>query len=208
MIENVGFHRTRHQASEAGFALVVPAREIKGARGPVSGVGEIQIQVAVVVVVKENRGLRVSDVAHARFRGNVLEGAVPTVVKEHVASACAGHEEVGPTVVVVIGERRADGNPVAQADPGLRCHVLEGAVPAIAVEGVRAVLVEEVDVVATIVVVVADRQARAVVIQIDAESLSLFSRQEVHPKRDASLLSALLKPRPSTGPSTLVPAEE
>jgi len=39
-------------------------------------------------------------------------------------------------------------------------------------------LVEEVEVLATIVVVVADRQSSAVIIQVDAESLALFPRQE------------------------------
>jgi hypothetical protein len=66
------------------------------------------------------------------------------------------------------------------------------------------VLVQKVDVFVTVVVVVADRQTRAVIIEIDAEPLSLFPRQKIHPKRDSCLLRALLKTRSSGGWSSPV----
>src|SRR2546421_666258 len=78
-------------------------------------------------------------------RGYVLEGAVPPVVPQHVASPGTGHKQVGPTVVVVIGERGPHGDPVAEGDAGLRGDVNERPVALVTVERVRPELVEEVD---------------------------------------------------------------
>jgi hypothetical protein len=47
-----------------------------------------------------------------------------------------------------------------------------------------------------------------VIIEIDAEPLSLLPRQKIHPKRDPCLLRALLKTRSSGGCSSPVPTQE
>src|SRR2546425_13354393 len=116
VVQNVGFRGTGLEVLEVGLALEVAGGGVEDVGGPLCGVGEKQVKVAVVVVIKEYRGLRVSDVAQPGGRGDVLESAVPPVVPQHVASPGSGHEEVGPTVVVVIGERGRDGDPVADYD--------------------------------------------------------------------------------------------
>src|SRR5439155_24353492 len=122
----------------------------------------------------------------------------PPVVEQHVPAPGAGYEQVGPTVVVVVGERGPDGDPIAEGDPRLRGDVEERAVARIAVQGVRPLLVEKVDVLVAILVVIAHRQARAVIVQVDAEPLALFLWQAMHPKRDPGLPGALLKTRSSS----------
>src|SRR5437773_10377443 len=79
-------------------------------------VGEKQIEIAVVVVIEKHRGLRMADVAQPGLRRDVFEGAVPPVVEQRVPAPGAGYEQVGPTVVVVVGERGPDGDPIALGD--------------------------------------------------------------------------------------------
>jgi len=54
-----------------------------------------------------------ADVAQPGGRGDVLEGNVPPVVEQHVATPGGGHKQVGPAVVVVVRERGSNGNPLA-----------------------------------------------------------------------------------------------
>src|SRR5437870_7018920 len=204
VIKNVGFLGTGQQTAEVGLALVGPCRGVEDVGGPMRRVGEKQIEIAVVVVIEKHRGLRMADVAQPGFRRDVFEGAVPPVVEQRVPAPGAGYEQVGPTVVVVVGERGPDGDPIAQRDPRLRGDVDERAVALVAVQGVRPVLVEKVDVLVAIVVVIAHRQARAVIVQVDAEPLALFLRQVMHPKRDPGLPGAVLKTRSSPGSLCLV----
>src|SRR4029077_20214397 len=132
-------------------------------------------------------------------RSDVLEGAVPPIVEQHVAAPGGGYVQVFPTVVVVVRERGSYENPAGEGHARLCGDVDERPVAHVAVQGVPAQLVEKVDVLAAVVVVIADRQSRPVIVQIDVELLALFLREVMHPKRDPGFLSALLKASHSSG---------
>ena len=57
VVEDVVLDRTIHQALETRLALVVPTRKIEVVGGPVGGVGEKEIEQAVVVVVEKGSAL-------------------------------------------------------------------------------------------------------------------------------------------------------
>ncbi len=129
--------------------------------------------------------------SEAGLAGDVFEGAVAAVAKEDVAAARAGDEQVLASVVFIIGPRGAHADAVAEADAGLLRHILEGAVALVAIEDVTAQLVAEVNVVLAVAVEVADRDAAAVVVEVDLELRALLAGQEVHPPGDPRGLSFL-----------------
>jgi len=57
------------------------------------------------------------------------------------------------------------------------------------------VLVEEIDILAAIDIVVAHCQSGPVIVQVDAEALTLLPGKQIHVKGEARLLRALLKTR-------------
>ncbi len=135
--------------------------------------GDKQIEAAVAIVIAPGgagvpgRGIGQS---HAGFLCNVGKCAVVIVVVEAVA-APVGHEDVGPAVIVVIGNGHAKA-PAVVGDAGLLRNVGEGSIVIVVEEGgVRRRLftgerveggpVHDVDVHPTIVVVVNEADAGA-----------------------------------------------
>src|SRR5207302_505762 len=198
---------------------------------PAEHAGHEQVQEPVLVIVEDGRVPGPAAAAETGAVGNVGEGPVAIVAVENIEFLGSGHEGsevglalVGPCrgvedvggpmrrvgekqieiAVVVVIEKHRGLRVTDVAQPGFRRDVFEGAVARVAVQGVRPVLVEKVDVLVAIVVVIAHRQARAVIVQVDAEPLALFLRQVMHPKRDPGLPGALLKARSSTGSLCLV----
>ncbi|HEV2672621.1 MAG TPA: hypothetical protein VGU74_16115 [Gemmatimonadales bacterium] len=159
-------------------------------------IGDEEIEEAVVVVIKEHRGLRVADMTDAGRSGDILERAVSPVVPQHVATAGGGDEEIGPAVVVVIGECGCYADPIAQRHPGMRRHVSERPVAIVAIQGAGPVLVDEVDVVTPVIIDVADRESRAVIVEIDAKPLALLHGEVVHAKHNSGHCRAVTEPGP------------
>src|SRR5262249_47199666 len=104
------------------------------------------------------------------------------------ATASAGNEQVLLAVVVVIGPGGGNADAVAEADAGLLGYVCEGAVALVAVEGVFAQLVDEVNVVEAVAVEVTHGHTAAVVVQVHLEPLPLLFGQERHLEGQARFL--------------------
>jgi hypothetical protein len=122
---------------------------------------------------------------------DVGEGAIAVVAEEHVAAARARHVQVRLAVVVVVHPGRGHADAVAQRHAGLGGDLLEGAVPLVAVQGIRVQLVAEVNIVQAVAVEVADRNAAAVVVEVDLERLALLVGEEAHPPRQPHFRGAL-----------------
>src|SRR5262249_22074521 len=133
--------------------------------GPLGGVGDEEIEIAIVVIVEKESPLGMADVVQAGLLGGLLEGAVALVAVKEIAAPGAGDIQVLPTVVPGVGKDGGHADAVAHADAGLLRHVGEGAVLVVAVQGVAAKLVGEVDVVVAVAVEVGDGDAAAVVVQ-------------------------------------------
>ena len=97
---------------------------------------EVEIEAAVAVVVGSGGvgecALRL--LREAKCIALEGEGAVAAILKEQRAGS-AQNEKVLQSVVAEVGEESA-GGVVEDADAGLFSHVIEGAVPAIAIEAV------------------------------------------------------------------------
>src|SRR5205085_2702501 len=87
-------------------------------------VGDVEVEVAVVVVVGPRAAHRVPLVVYAR-PGSDIDEVTGAVVAEQAVTTVVRDEEVGMTVVVVVGERRAERCAPAVRDPSLRCLVPE-----------------------------------------------------------------------------------
>jgi hypothetical protein len=125
--------------------------------------------------------------------GDVLEGSVAHVAEQDVAPACGSHEQIEATVVVIVDEGGSHANAREHAHAGLFRDIFEGAVALVAVEGTGPELVDEIDIVQAVAIEIADRDAAAVVVEVDLESLSLFVAEELHLPGDADLGGALAK---------------
>ncbi len=130
--------------------------------------GDVQVEPAVPVGIEEG-GRRVpARRLDADPRRDVLEAPAAKVAVEHVAAEVRD-QDVGPAVVVVVGDRRARSPFALASDAGAVRHVLESAVGALVIEGVLAPLddpraveppaVDEVDVESAVPVVVEERRA-------------------------------------------------
>src|SRR5262249_38054111 len=119
---------------------------------PLGRVGDEQVEIPVVVVVEENRPLRVADMLQARRLGDLLEDAATLVAEEEVAAARAGDEQILAAVVPGVGEDGGDANAVAHANARLLRDVREAAVAVIAEQGIAAELIGEIDVVVTVAI--------------------------------------------------------
>ena len=97
---------------------------------------DVEVRPAVPVVVERRGGRAVVVQGHARLPSHFLERAVAAVAIEEVRPEEVRDVQVGPAVVVVVERECADGFPVLARDAGLRGHVLEGPVAAVAVEPV------------------------------------------------------------------------
>src|SRR5689334_10299138 len=132
------------------------------------------------------------NVRYSRFFSDILECPIATVVEESVAAASGGDEQVLVAIVIVVGKRRGNRDTAIDSDACFCRHIFECSVALVSVECVRTALVREVDVVATIIVEVPDRQAGSMVVEIDPASLrALLVGQVVHLEFDPSPFPAL-----------------
>ena len=114
-------------------------------------VEEVHVQVAVSVVVEEERLCGVAHVLESQLPRAVGERAIAIVHVEHVASphgeiAHAGHVQVEPAIAVDIGHRDARGPSAAAAHPRALGHVLERVIPFVEIEPVGAAVRGEIQV--------------------------------------------------------------
>src|SRR5260370_31501534 len=93
-----------------------------------------KIEQAVAVVVEPARGDGPGLGMDASFGGDVFERAIAAIAVQNVA-AHAGHEEVGMSVVVVIGCGGAHAVAFA-THAGARGHIVEYTIAAVAIETV------------------------------------------------------------------------
>ena len=138
-----GVRQARRADAERGAPLAEQAGAVVDVqRAALAGqLGDEEVLVAVVVEVAgvdSHVGLGVAARAERRSRGQraVVEGAVAPVHPQLVLALIVGDEEIEPAVAVEIGRCRAEGRPELAAHPGRRGHVLEDAVPPVAVEQV------------------------------------------------------------------------
>ncbi len=132
----VGDAGRRGDVDEGPVALV--AKQLAGEGIVVVGfVADVEVEVAVVVVVCPRRGLgRIVDRCQAGGEGHVREGAVAVVVQQRVGDtpvaaepAAAQDQQVGGAVVVVVGLHQVE-PPVQTSEPGRLAAVAKGAVAA------------------------------------------------------------------------------
>ena len=168
VIEDAGFGTFRMQVSGEG---VLERHVVLGVPLATNGIGRVpsdvdqeQIELAVVVVVEEHRGRRVSRVVEAGRHGNVFEVPLAVVLEEHVAAADRGHVEVLVAVVVDIGEGGRDVDLARNRHAGRGCDVLEAPAAEIPPQLVAAHLADEVDVGAAVAVDVSNRHPRPVIV--------------------------------------------
>jgi hypothetical protein len=95
-------HAARHGILGEDARAVVQVEEVARIR---IGRG-VQVEIAVVVDVRERRAARALRIAEVRRDGDVLEGAVAAVAIERVVVA-AGEVEVGEPVAVAVADGRA-----------------------------------------------------------------------------------------------------
>ena len=139
----------------AAAGAVVPEEGVcREAAGAVDIVDEVEVEVAVAVVVAPGGGRAGGLVPEAGPFRDVGEAPTSIVVEEDVA-AVTEHVEVGPAVVVVVGEDGPAANVFGQTHRRRQGGDGEGAVAVVAVEGVGAELVGDVEVDPAIPVVVA-----------------------------------------------------
>src|SRR4051794_9905504 len=100
---------------------------------PLGGVGDKEVEIAVVVIVEEEGPLGVTDMLQARLLGGILERAVAPVAEEEVAAPRAGDVQVLQALVPGVGKDSSDADAVAHADACLGGHIGEGAVTVVAV---------------------------------------------------------------------------
>ena len=123
----IGFGRA------VGFVFSVEAAEDVVFGGPANVIADEEIEEAVAVVIEpEGGGAEALFVEEAGFLGDVGEGAFAGVVEE-AALADAGDEDVGETVVVVVGDGHAHAVQF-EVEAGGFGDVSEGAVAIVAVE--------------------------------------------------------------------------
>src|SRR5262245_13649075 len=100
----------------------------------------------------------------SRLFGHIREGAVAVVAEEDVSAAGTGDVEVGMAVIIVLAPGGRNTDAVPEPHAGLFCHVFEGAIALVAVQGTTPKLIDEVDVVEAVAVEIGHGQAAAVVV--------------------------------------------
>src|SRR5262245_31636842 len=158
--------------------------------GVASDVAQIQIEQAVVVVVEEDRTRRVADMVDASRLRNVREMAFPVVFEEDVSLADSADEQVLIAVVVDVGERGRDADPVSQRDTGLSRDIHESTTAEILPKLTAAPLIHKIDIGQSVAVHIGCSDAAAVVV---VNELVIESRVVDDPVRegDAAGLHAI-----------------
>src|SRR5262245_16815331 len=131
MIENVVFLGAFDNVQDGSLTRVVFRSLIIILECPGGGLKHEKVEKTIVVIVEEDGPLAMPDVDNACVLGDVLERAIVLIVKQDVAAARTGHEEVLPAVVVVIGEGSHRADAIAKTDPGFLCNVPKGAVSSV-----------------------------------------------------------------------------
>ena len=134
-----------------------------------------------------------TDVAEARLLGRIGESAAAVVDEQAVATSDGRHEEVGISVVVDVGERRADADLAWDPNASRPGDVVELAVAQISPELVATQLVHEVDIQAFVSIDVGDSDSVAVVVVHQFVGFARVVGDTVH-ERDAALEQAILEP--------------
>ena len=135
-------HAGRTEADHGAAVLEEPAARIRvQGVGLRSDVGHEEVVVAVGVEVAQiDPHARLAAPravhGHAVQQGAVGEGPVLLVDPQLVGLAVVGHVDVEPTVAAEIGGQDAEGRPVLAPRAGAGRHVLERAVPAVAIQAV------------------------------------------------------------------------
>src|SRR5262245_57713533 len=109
--------------------------------------------------------------------GGFGEGAVAVVPKEEIAAANAGNVEIGKALVQGGAEGGAHTDTIADGDMRPHRDIGKRAIAEIAVEGIAAKLITEVDVLEAVAVKIRNGQAAAVIVEVDLELISLLARQ-------------------------------
>ncbi len=207
----------RHSPGESHL-LQLAAAETAPELVRLAVVGDVEIEPAVAVEVAGHHAQPLAGVPRERRIAGGLEAAVTTVAVEPVGYPgeavratvvgpaggvgadgggvvveIADDEEIGEAVGVDVDQRRR-APPAAVAQPGGGGGVLEAAVAAIAVEGVRPP-VGEVEIRVAVAVDVADRQAHAVAAvagaggrgDVDEAPVALLAEQPVGERRARAL---------------------
>ena len=100
-IKNVGCSRELFRRT-VGMPLAAAALAVF--RIPFHVAGDKQIQLAVVVIIKETRRNRPASSTDTRLRGHVSKAAIPVVMVKNVLSI-AGDVEVGIAIIIVVADR-------------------------------------------------------------------------------------------------------
>ena len=96
-------------------------------------VGDVKVEVAIVIVVAEPRtGSPTAFVAYAGFLGDVGESSIAAIALQRAAIKISD-VNVFPAVVVVIADSNTK-SPAAGVKPGLCGHVFESPVMIVAIE--------------------------------------------------------------------------
>src|SRR5260370_11135165 len=95
-------------------------------------VGDVEVRVAVVIIVSPSHAFRERDAVNARLCRHVLKCTVTLVTEELAGRVLVSDKEVDPAVIVVIGPGRRMSGIVHTQQAALEGHVSEGAVAVIA----------------------------------------------------------------------------
>src|SRR5438552_5171378 len=183
---------------------VIPEQTVACARGPGAALSlrldgslrvrrvieQIHVEVAVSVVVEEQRLCRVADVLQSEFFGAVGEGAVAVIDVEDVATVHsevvdARYVDVDLPVAIDVGHRDAGFPADRIGDAGLVGDVLELIVALIAIELVRAEVRGEVQVGEPVSVDIADGNSGTVVVVQVVEDVKVRPLRQVVGERDS-----------------------
>src|SRR6202020_1488202 len=98
--------------------------------------GDENVGTAVVVIILKNgshTGERpaVGGERRARFQSTFGEGSIAVVVKEKLAHAVVGNEDVGESIVIVVREAHAQRAALDGRNPGRTADVFECAIAAV-----------------------------------------------------------------------------
>ena len=98
-------------------------------------VGDVEIQVTVIVKIEESRTLAPERIIDSRLPGDVGEGPVAEIAIQDVGTIMSD-KEIGPTVVVDVSHRYARPVPPIPSHATVTRDIRESSIPKIAVEGV------------------------------------------------------------------------
>ena len=153
-------------------------------------VQQVHVQVAIAIVIEEERLRRITDVLQTILLRSVGEGAVAVVDVEHVVPVhCGivdtGNVDVDLSVPVDVGHRDAGLPPVRIGDVGAVGDVLELVVPFVAIELVWPDVRREINIQQAITIHVSDRNAASIVVIEVVDDVEVGRFRQLVGERDA-----------------------